>query len=571
MMRLLMGAVCLSLLAVPVLAEPVILVKDGAPVAEIVVARDAPPPVQLGAREVQNAIREMSGATLPIVEKRGKRSSIVIKTDRKMAEEALSIRTTGKIVEIKGGGKRGAMYGCFAFLEDVLGVRWYNTRVSHYPARKTIEVSNLNIRQKPAFEYREPFWTETFDGTWASRNRTNGNHQRLTEEMGGRLIYQPFVHTFNNLISPDKYFAEHPEYFSMVGGKRVPDKQICLTNPDVLRISIDQVRTWIRNHPEATIFSVSQNDTYGPCECPSCRAVLAQEEAESGVVLRFVNAIAKEIGKDHPEVLIDTLAYQYTEKPPKLARPLKNVRIRIAPISACFGHGLDACDLNKDALANLQTWHRITDQLYVWHYCTNFANYLQPLPCLDEIAADIPLFQKHGVVGLFYEGGYAPGGGGAEMAELKGWMTAKLMWDTTLSAPALISEYVNAVYEPAAPQIKQWLDLVHSGPRTDKAMPVRIYDPPTAPYLSDAVLDKGIELFNEAAKAASGNAVATDEVDRARLALDYVLCMRRGTAYVPPGATEAVGKTVADKIKRYNISQVREGQPVEQFLSSMGL
>lgn len=55
MMRLLMGAVCLSLLAVPVLAEPVILVKDGAPKAEIVVAKDAPPPVQLGAREVQTA------------------------------------------------------------------------------------------------------------------------------------------------------------------------------------------------------------------------------------------------------------------------------------------------------------------------------------------------------------------------------------------------------------------------------------------------------------------------------------------------------------------------------------
>ncbi|NMC81612.1 MAG: hypothetical protein GYA63_01990, partial [Armatimonadetes bacterium] len=65
-------------------------------------------------------------------------------------------------------------------------------------------------------------------------------------------------------------------------------------------------------------------------------------------------------------------------------------------------------------------------------------------------------------------------------------------------------------------------------------------------------------------------AVASDEVDRARLALDYVLCMRRGTGYVPTGSTEPVGQTVANKIKRYNISQVREGQPVEQFLAGIG-
>jgi hypothetical protein len=206
----------------------------------------------------------------------------------------------------------------------------------------------------------------------------------------------------------------------------------------------------------------------------------------------------------------------------------------------------------------------------VWHYCTNFANFLQPLPCLDEIVADIPLFKANGVVGLFYEGGYAPGGL-SEMAELKAWVMAKMMWDTKRPAKPLIEEYLRGVYGPAAPMIRRWLDLVHAGPRQDNTMEVHIYDPPTAPYLSDMALKQGERLFEDAARAAAKDPVAADEVERARLALEYVLLMRRGKDYVPAGADEPVGKTVAAKLKRWDVEQVREGQPVEHFLSQMGL
>ena len=71
----------------------------------------------------------------------------------------------------------------------------------------------------------------------------------------------------------------------------------------------------------ASIFSVSQNDTFNNCQCEQCKAVDDAEGSPAGSLLKFVNAVAESIEKDHPKIRIDTLAYQYTRKPPKTIRP----------------------------------------------------------------------------------------------------------------------------------------------------------------------------------------------------------------------------------------------------------
>src|SRR5678815_2833370 len=119
----------------------------------------------------------------------------------------------------------------------------------------------------------------------------------------------------------------------MIDGKRMNGYyQLCLTNPAVLQLAVGKVEQWTKDYPDATIFSVSQNDTYYNCQCPDCAAVEKEEGAPSGPLIRFVNKVAEAVEKRHPNILIDTLAYQWSEKPPLHVRPRKNVRIRIAPI-----------------------------------------------------------------------------------------------------------------------------------------------------------------------------------------------------------------------------------------------
>lgn len=571
--------VAMTLLAIGLTPAKVNLVEGGRSDFQIVLSPGASLSMQHGAKELQRYIFEMSGAKLPI---RGlssvkKSSHLIVLTDldmsfegaaRPMPDEAFRIRTTSFGLIIEGGAKRGAMYGCYALLEDVLGVRWYNSRATKVPKLKSITIAPINRREAPAFEYREPFFTEAFDKDWAVRNRTNGNSQRLDASVGGKVAYGAFVHTFNELVPPETNFDAHPEYFSMIDGQRRKGYyQLCLTNPDVVKLAIAKVEEWIAKNPDATIFSVSQNDTYYNCQCPTCSAVEKEEGAPSGPLIRFVNQVAEAIEVKHPKVLIDTLAYQWSEKPPLHVRPRKNVRIRIAPIGACFSHPLDGCSENRLPLQNLLNWAKITDQVYIWHYATNFANYLQPLPNLDEIAGDVKLFKNHGVVGFFDEGDYAPGGGG-EMSELKAYLLAKLMWDPNRNSDAIIDDYVSGVYGRAATYIRRWLGLIHASGRaqTNQAH-ARIYDPPTAPYLTDGVLATGTKLFDAAERAVVDDPRALDEVQRARLALDYVRLQRTAPSSVD---FAPLARNVARKIRKYGIGQIREGQPVDVFLKSIG-
>jgi hypothetical protein len=550
-------------------APPVdfLLVKDGRPRCVIVVGPQASPSMRHGAEELRDHIQKMSGARLSIVTALPKGSkAITLKSSPTMGAEEYRVKSTPTGIEIVGGRQRGVMYGCYALLEDDLGVRWYTARHTKVPKRATVTLNKLDVMGKPAFEYREPFYTEAFDKDWAARNRVNGNSQRLDASVGGKVSYGPFVHTFNELVPPETYFDTHPEYFSMIDGQRKKGYyQLCLTNPDVAQIAIAKVEEWIKQYPDATIFSVSQNDTYSNCQCSACLAVEKEEGAPSGPLIRFVNTVAQAIGRKHPNVLIDTLAYQWSEKPPLKVRPLSNVRIRIAPIGACFSHPLDKCTENALPYQNLLNWAKVTRNIYIWHYTTNFSGYLQPLPNLDEIAGDTVLFRKNGVVGFFDEGGYAPGGG-SELADLKSYLLAKLMWDPTRKAQPIIDDFLAGVYGKAAPFVGKWIDLIHASGRAMQSH-ARIYDPPTAPYLTDETLRQGENLLTQAEQVVANDSAELEGVQRIRLGLDYVKLLRLPNT---DPRYSVLAHAVADRIRKFGIGEIREGEPVDAFLKRIG-
>jgi len=218
--------------------------------------------------------------------------------------------------------------------------------------------------------------------------------------------------------------------------------------------------------------------------------------AHSGPLLRFVNALSAEIEKKHPDKLIDTLAYQYTEDPPAKVRPRPNVRVRLCPIAACEAHPYGQCPYDAYFVKNLRAWSKITDRLYVWHYNTNFAHYLLPFPDFDELIADIPMYKQHGVVGLFMEGGVTQGGG-AENAELRSYVMAKLLWDVKADANKLIDEFLDGYYGKAAKPMRAYFDLMQRQVRMapdGMGKHIWIYDRPSAPYLSDEFLANARDL-----------------------------------------------------------------------------
>ncbi len=182
------------------------------------------------------------------------------------------------------------------------------------------------------------------------------------------------VHTLEALVPPELY-KTHPEYFPLVKGKRVGGfQQRCLSNPEVLKLTIAKVRQWIKERPNDKYFEVSQNDLWEFCHCDKCTAIANRYGGQSGLYLWFVNQVADAIGKDHPDKVIDTIAYQFTQATPKNIVPPQE---RLHPASSITCSDVrpynESDDLKTQTfIDDLKGWSKISDELYIWHYCTGF-------------------------------------------------------------------------------------------------------------------------------------------------------------------------------------------------------
>ena len=70
-------------------------------------------------------------------------------------------------------------------------------------------------------------------------------------------------------------FQQHPEYFALRDGKRSLS-QLCIANPDVLKLTIESTKQFFRDNPDADIIGMGANDGRGFCECDKCKALDAR-------------------------------------------------------------------------------------------------------------------------------------------------------------------------------------------------------------------------------------------------------------------------------------------------------
>jgi hypothetical protein len=485
-----------------------------------------------------------------------------------LGQEGVVVRSGDGYLILAGGAPRGTLYAVYTFLEDVVGCRWWSSTVSTIPKKPTLAVEGVNIRYVPTLEYRETFWFDAFDGDWAVRNKSNGNSERLDEARGGRHIYEGFVHTFYPLIPPATYFDAHPEWFSEIDGKRKHEyAQLCLTNDEMRAELVKNLKERLRKNPAATIASVSQNDWHGFCTCAKCAAVDAEEESQAGTLLRFVNAVAAEIEAELPNVAIDTLAYQYTRKPPKLVRPRQNVIVRLCSIECSFSKPL-ADERNRAFRDDIVGWSKICNRLYIWDYTTNFQHYFRPHPNLRVLGPNVAFFAEHGVKGIFEQGAYTSAG--AEMAELRAWVLARLLWNPKADDKALIREFLQGYYGPAGEHIGRYLDVMHDSVEASGyylgCLPGGNEGQPS--FLTAAALTEGWRHLKAGEEAAGGDAAILDRVRMAQLPAMYAFlqhwkALREQTQAAgldwPMGdSPDAVYEAFVTVAKRNNVSRLRE-------------
>ncbi len=565
------------------------LANNGRTAYCIVVAKDAIQPERTAAKELQSYLRQITSAEFPI------RTESQVKPDapqilvgpsqraRRLApdvdwaalgHDGIVIRTVGNRLILAGGRPRGTLYAVYTFLEDSLGCRWWTGTESTIPHARTIGLPKLDVDYTPKLLYREAFYRDPNENPlFAAKLKLNGHFYSIPAKYGGHYSILGWCHTSNALLPPDKYFSAHPDWYALVDGKR-QTTQLCLSNDEMRKELTRAALEWIAKDPTAGIISISQNDCGGWCQCPKCRAIEQEEGSPSGPLIRFVNAVAEEIEKKYPDMLVETLAYQYTRKPPLHVRPRKNVVVRLCSIECDFAKPLES-PANASFGDDLRKWAAIAPNLYIWNYVTDFSSYIQPQPNMASLAPDLRFFVANKTIGVFEQGDSGCSVG--DFVRLRAWLLAHLEWDPSRDPKQLIAEFLKGYYGAAGPYLQQYLDLVN-GSVEKTGQRVGCYNGDLS-FLTLDVMTRATRLFDQAAKAVADDSVLAGRVRRDRMPLDLAWLLRyddikreaaeRGVAFVGPSDPMAACREFIALAREWKANMYSESRPFESCVPGL--
>jgi hypothetical protein len=540
---------------------------------------------QIAVDELAKYLKLISGATFEVVDDNSAETDaeIVVGFGRRteallpgydyeeLGYDGFVIKTVGSKLIIAGGKKRGTMYAVYSFLEDVLGCRWWTPTEELVPDRPVIDILPIDRKDIPVFISRDVLCISNREGgnNWPIKHKLNGTGTAVTDEEGGKVRIYPGGHSFSSLINPKEHFDEHPEWFAMIEGERQA-YQLCVSNEEVVAKCIETVKRWIVENPDIDIFSVSQDDGPGFCQCPDCMAIYEEEGLPyrpnpMGGQLRLANRVAEAIEDEYPDKLIHMLAYFFTVEPPTKTKPHKNILVRLCDYESCMSHPLEECaypvaaehTFPKRFVSLVRQWGSLSDNVFVWDYMTNFHNYLQPLPNFHVMQKDTQFFAENNVVGIYLQNVYGSGAKGC-FQDMRNYLHAKLAWDPYFDFERSMDEFLAFYYgTSAAPLLKQWIEFMETYV-TENNIHFGMYFPPNSRLFTKEFLDMGEALLSEAER------VAENETFRRRahyelLAITYVRNQRM--PFDAPNRQARIDAFLAE-MDSYGVGSLNEGQPL---------
>lgn len=464
---------------------PGLLVENGQPRAAIVVPRKATPTVEKAAQELADYVKKISGAALPVVPETkvppGARIDVGPTEDAVKAlpkfsagdEERVILRSVPGGVMVGGGSDRAVLYGAYRLLET-LGCRWLTPEPENelVPQTPTIPFPKLDVDTRPAFAWRLFGARGKPEAeSWGLKMGFNGLFDPDATAINGACVYWPRevqgVHAFVQIMPPKKYFEAHPEWYPLLGGKRVPCQsatgQLCLTAPGLADEFAANVLRLFDSDPTARLVSISPNDGYGWCECPACLELdrklcgarttkqgLAREKPFMGDRLFwFANQVAERVGRKYPDRKLLVLAYVNYAEPPDTIRPAPNVVpfvCHYAPADYSRPIADPTSEPNSQFNALVKRWAAITPEAMIYSYVSKSMWWRLPRPVVAPFAADVKYYHQLGIRRYYCQ------------SSLMDWpldgplyyVIGRLLWDPGADPQAAAREWIAGMFGPAA-------------------------------------------------------------------------------------------------------------------------
>jgi hypothetical protein len=459
-MRTCLLALCLAALASCAPAADICLIRDGQPLAQIVIPDGASDQLKTVAGSLASHLKQSSGAELPIVEEgqlvADARQPLVLIGRTKLwpvtfpkgfDDDGFIIAAKGRAVSICGPTDYGTEFGVYELLERTVGVRWLlpGENGTDIPAKTTIAIPEGKVQDQPVF------FSRLFSGL---RGAPQGEWARYNR-MHGRVS---FHHSLGeNIFKPELYTKTHPEFFPMKDGKTryLPADgyyhgwQPCFSEPGTIPVAIAAISAYFAAHPEAPSFSLGVNDSSGHCHCEKCEPRLPAEKNFLGmydysdIYYDWCNQVIAGVLKQYPDKWFGCLAYSEVAAPPKKV----TVHERLIPYMTYDRMKWVDPELELAGHEATEAWHRVSPTLGWYDYIYG-TPYCLPRVWMHHSGVYLRYAQKQGVKAHYAEI-YPNWGEGP-----KPYIFMKLWWNPNQDVDKLLKEwYERCVGPKAAPDL----------------------------------------------------------------------------------------------------------------------
>ncbi|MBL9172343.1 MAG: DUF4838 domain-containing protein [Verrucomicrobiales bacterium] len=371
------------------------------------------------------------------------------------------------VIELPGlFDDQGTCLATYDFLERLCGVRWYGPSTTNevVPSRTSLHVDGPDVRRSPALKHRSalpggnwPF----LKGQWGTFTREQVHlFWRRSRQGGERWAGN---HTFHRETL--KHAFQNPEY--QCQNPRGLGSQLCYSNPKLVAEVAQAARDFFDGKGTLPVgwkgagnyFALVPDDNMNLCTCPDCQALLKPgaglktgqfASAEmSAYWFSFVNAVARELRKTHPDKFIATLAYWAYTLPPNF--PMEpNVSVSPCLQTCYYPVHTGVRDLEMKAFRD---WSAVSSgPRYLWVYYHHpmepaLIDHWKCFPhvMVHETAQLMRTFIREGVRGI-YECG--------EQDQLEQYVMARVWDDPDTDVDAVIDEFFRLYFGAAGPSMK---------------------------------------------------------------------------------------------------------------------
>ena len=546
------------------LKKELCIVNGGISEYMIVIPQNPSEVEEYAAEEVRTYLRKATNTVLPIVEETGEQDYCIYVGHTNFAdrngitgdsEENWKIAVCENNVILTGGlnsSQRGITYAAYHFLEDYVGIRWWNFVEEYVPVLTELKLdAELFAEGTPAFRVRKVVdsWAQV-DYYSAARSRMNvvGRGDGVVDKIynssvrktgGAHYVGAPsHTHTLELYFPVEEYFKEHSEWWGWDAReeRHRDDFQFCLSDEGFFQAVLKKLLLYIRREFEKAekyeiekpwFYSISISDTEKHCQCPQCTASV-EKSGRSGHNLKFVNRLARMAAEKYPEVVLCTLAYwDYFEPPIDETVPEANVYIEFADMFVDVAHDI-TYPTNSRKLELLQKWIEVCKKtgspIGVWDY--QFHDYPNfPMPNMFTIPVNYRMYHELGISSCFMENEvYAL----SDFWCCNQWLLCKYMENPYLDFEVTLNDFLDKYYGAAAGVMREYLNQSYQVMQNSGQ---RIMLPQTSSnwnYVTPELIYRGLQLFEEAYAAVGDDALIKQRLREAEVSLYRCIAIRRG-------------------------------------------